>query len=124
MDDKTSKNRVLSIIRWVARIGGVAYLAFFLLFFIGETISPSQETNPMTFSEMVGMAFVFAYFAGLVLAWKWEGPGALIAIGGAIAFSVTIQEYSLLVVIMVAPGLLFLVCWLISRGLRETKETV
>ena len=77
----------------------------------------------MTFREGLGMVFVFVYFGGLILAWKWEGLGGLIAIGCAIAFSVTIQEYSLLIVLMAAPALLFLVCWLLSRGLGETKET-
>ena len=95
MNDSTNKNRIVTIIRWIARIGGVGYLAIFLLFFIGETLSSSKATNPMAFREGLGIALVFVYLAGLILAWKWEGLGALIAIACTIARSVTIQEYSL-----------------------------
>jgi len=77
----------------------------------------------MTFREGVGMVFVLVYFVALILAWRWEGLGGLIAVGCTVAFSVTIEEYSLLTVLMAAPALLFLVCWLLSRGLRETKAT-
>ena len=123
MNDLKIINRSITIIRWTARIVGLLYIAFFLLMLIGEGLSSSQESNPLTVSAWLGFVFVFIYFVGLILAWKWEGIGGLIAIGGTIGFFVTIQEYSLLTVIMAVPALLFLVCWSLSRSRLEMKET-
>ena len=122
MNNLKNKNRILSIIRWTARIWGIAYLAFFLFMFVAEVLSPEQGSNPMTSREMVSLVFVFGYFAGLVLAWKWEGLGGVIAIGSTIAFSLG-GVTTLLFVFMITPGLLFLMYWFLSRGQLETGET-
>ena len=122
MNDSKNKKRMMVIIRWIARIVGLLYLAFFLLMLIGEELSSSQESNPLTVSAWLGFVFVFIYFVGLILAWKWEGIGGLIAIGGTIGFFVTIQKYSLMILIMAAPALLFLICWYLSRSRLQTKE--
>ena len=111
MKSARSSSKSIKILRWIARIWGLLYLLFFLLFFIGESITSSQDTNPMTLRGGLGLAFVFVYFAGLILAWKWEGTGALIAITFTAAWAVVIQEYSLLTLFMAAPGILFIVCW-------------
>ena len=124
MEKMKSKNLIAAIIRWVARIGGVGYLAIFLLFLIGEGLTSSGNTQPMGFRELVGFVFVFVYFAGLISAWKWEGLGGLIALIGAIGWSVVLQAYSSLTLIIVAPALLFLICWFLSRGQRGTSEAV
>ncbi len=122
MNDSKSKNQIIPIIRWIARIVGLLYIAFFLLMLIGEGLSSSQETNLLTFRAGLGFVFVFIFFAGLILAWKWEGIGGLVAIGGTIGFSVTIQEYSMMILIMAAPALLFLVCWYLSRSRLQIKD--
>lgn len=109
------KKRTISLIRWIARIVGLLYIAFFLLMLIGEGMSPAK----LTFHEGLGFVFIFIYFVGLILAWKWEGVGGWIAIGGTIGWAVAIEEYSLLTVIMAAPAILFLICWLLS-GRRLT----
>ncbi len=122
MDSKQNQSRIITIIRWIARIVGLLYIAFFLLMLIGEGLSSSQETNPLTFRAGLAFVFVFIYFAGLILAWKWEGIGGWVAIGGTIGFFVTIQEYSLMIFIMATPALLFLVCWYLSRSQLQIKE--
>ena len=121
MNNTIRKTRTVSIIRWVARIVGLLYIAFFLLMFIGESLSSSQETNSMTLREGLGFVFVFIFFAGLILAWKWEGIGGFIALGGTIGWTIAIQAYSLITVIIAAPAILFLICWLLS-GRRFTIE--
>jgi hypothetical protein len=91
--------------------------------FIGETFFSSKQSNPMNLREIVGFIFLFTYFAGLILAWKWEGTGGFIAICCMIAFRVTIDTFPLTVLmLMVIPVLLFLACWLLSRSPIEIKE--
>ena len=117
MGNQKNKNRTVTIIRWIARILGVLFIAFFLLMFIGEELSSKQETSSIAVRELIGLVFDFVYFVGLILAWKWEGLGGLIAAIGLIAFAVTIPDAAILAyTIMAVPVILFLICWLLSRS--------
>ena len=122
MGNKKSKNRTVTILRWIARILGVLYIAFFLLMFIGEELSSNQESNPIAARELMGLVFDFVYFVGLIVAWKWEGLGGLIAAIGLVAFAITIPDAAILAyTIMAVPVILFLVCWLLSRSKPEPE---
>lgn len=130
MNNSKNKNRAVTIIRWIARSWSILSIAFLLLMFIGETFFTSGESNPITFRDMVGLIFFpFGLCIGLIIAWKWEELGGMIAIGSTIGFHVTmlISSGSLDINPFIegtaAPGLLFLICWLLSRGQLETKET-
>ena len=112
---ETKRNgKVLTIIRWSARVLSIAYLLIFLPMFIGEVFVSSD--HPMDFREMTRCLFVFAYFAGLILAWKWEGLGALIVICSIVAYHLGVE---LLppegLTLATVPGLLFLACWYLFR---------
>ena len=109
MGNKKSKNRTVTILRWIARILGVLYIAFFLLMFIGEELSSNQESNPIAARELMGLVFDFVYFVGLIVAWKWEGLGGLIAAIGLVAFAITIPDAAILAyTIMAVPVILTL----------------
>ena len=116
-----SKSRLVTIIRWIARILGVLFIAFFLLMFIGEELSSNQETNPIAARELIGLVFVFVYFVGLILAWKWEGLGGIIAAIGLIAFAILIPNALILAFVMAVPAILFLICWFLSRSKPEPE---
>lgn len=84
--------------------------------------SQNNTGNPMGTREVIAFVFVFVYFTGLILAWKWEGLGGLIAIACTIAFAITLQDTpGFLHLFMVIPGLLFLICWFLSRGITMKK---
>jgi hypothetical protein len=71
--------RAAVIGRWTARIIGTSMFLLFVAFFIGEgSLNPSHLT-PAERMEALGMTILFA---GLPLAWKWEGLGGLVTLAG------------------------------------------
>jgi hypothetical protein len=119
MRDLKNKTKLLTRISWVSRIWGIVYIVFFLFMLIGYAImdQPSQDdtVNPLGTRVVIAFIFVFGYFAGLILAWKWEGLGGLIAITCIISFAITIQNMPVhIYMLMVIPALLFLICWYLS----------
>jgi hypothetical protein len=119
MRDLKNKTKLLNNIRWVSRIWGIVYIVFFLFMLIGYAImdQPSQDdaVNPLGTRVVIAFIFVFGYFAGLILAWKWEGLGGLIAITCIISFAITIQNMPVhIYMLMAIPALLFLICWYLS----------
>ncbi|MCB0172521.1 MAG: hypothetical protein KDJ97_18405 [Anaerolineae bacterium] len=106
------------IVRWIARIWGVASILFVLAFLLGEGLSPTQIT-PTEWIQL--LLFPFSVMGGLLLAWRWEG------VGGGLTLVSFVMFYLLHYVVsgnlpqgpffglVAAPGLLFLLCWLLSR---------
>ncbi len=128
MSDFKNKTKLLTRIKWVSRIWGIVYIIFFLFMLIGYAImdqpSPDDTVNPLGTRVVIAFIFLFGYFAGLILAWKWEGLGGLIAITCIISFAITIQNMPVhIYMLMAIPALLFLICWLLSRGVTIKKET-
>ncbi|MFP4394505.1 MAG: hypothetical protein ACLFTI_04495 [Anaerolineales bacterium] len=116
-------SRTLSIVRWIARISAGLAAALILIIFIGEGISEGFEPLlRLTARESLMMVAFFAVWLGLVLGWRWELYGALLTIGGLIAFYLLDYLFSgtfprgPFFLIFTAPSLLFLYC-----GLQERK---
>jgi hypothetical protein len=125
------KKRIATIIRWIARIWGSVSLAF-LVFMVGAEIigTFTGGDNPnggfKSTSEMVSFLFFpVCTIIGLGLAWKWEGLGGLITIGGIIGFHIIRPDLILDLWIdgLAAPGLLFLIYWILSKGLTNSGVT-
>jgi hypothetical protein len=110
------KTRTVQIIRWIARILGLIYVAFWLMMFIGETLSQSGEPNTIEFHNLIGLIAVFAYMLCLIIAWKWEAIGGIAAIIFIIIFAVAVPDALLMCVFMALPAILFIICWLMSRS--------
>ena len=75
-----------SLLRWAARVSGTAAAFLVLAFFVEhlEWFSGSGGMPPP--SVFLGQAFHLLLLTGLVLAWRWEVRGALLALAGAIGF--------------------------------------
>src|ERR1017187_343274 len=65
--------------RWTARIAGTLLFLLVLAFFFGEGPPDLSRLTSTERLQFLGMA---ALFLGLVIAWKWEGLGGLITVGG------------------------------------------
>jgi len=117
-----SKSRTLTIIRWIARISGLVFAAFWLLMFIGEGLSSAHETNPIVLRNLIGLIAVFLYLLGLILAWKWEGFGGIAAIICIAIFAAAVPDAPIpMYAIMALPAILFIICWLMSRSPRPVE---
>ena len=104
----------------------MASVGFVLLMFIGSGLA--EGFNPAQFAsrDLIGLFFFpFGVCLGMIVAWRREGLGGGITVGSLLAFYATLRimdgrfpggPYFALVA---APGILFLVCWLLSRGVRK-----
>lgn len=77
------ENAVLFAVRWTARLASVVCLAIIFLFYVGEGIDFAR-VQP---AEYVGLGFFpLGVMIGLVLAWREELGGGLIAVLSVAAF--------------------------------------
>jgi len=73
----------LFALRWIARLLSVASLGFILLFVFGE----ASGWLSVRLEDLVGLVFFpFGLMLGLVLAWRRELSGGLIAVGSIACF--------------------------------------
>jgi hypothetical protein len=122
----SADKRGVTAIRWIARVWSVASVGFVLLMFVGSGLEEGFNPAQFTFRERVGLFFFpFGVCLGMIVAWRREGLGGGITVGSLLAFYAALRimggrfpggPYFALVA---APGILFLVCWLLSRGLRK-----
>ncbi|MCB0097618.1 MAG: hypothetical protein KDE46_17930 [Caldilineaceae bacterium] len=77
----------MNILRWIARLGSLLSVAFVLLFLFGEGLVVNGVWP--TAAEWVGLLFFpFGLAIGLLIGWRNELGGGLIAAGSIAAFYV------------------------------------
>ena len=97
----------------------------FLLFFLGAHVV-AKITGKGESLGRPSASFLFfpvSIIIGLGLAWKWEGLGGLITVVGITGFHIMRSDLHFNVMIdgLAAPGLLFLIYWFLTRGLKKTS---
>lgn len=110
-----TEKRIITVVRWVARILGILLLGLVVILAIGEA-------KPEHLREMVLGNALFTILVGLVIAWKWEGLGSLLILGGFTVFAIVNGSRTLTFHPLHNPfyaflitGLLFLFCWWKTR---------
>lgn len=105
------------IARWIARVGSIGSIGLLLLFFIGEEFNPAA----IAVEEWLGLLFFpLGISVGMALGWWREEWGAAITAASLLGFY-AIQWLlggfpgSPVFIFFGAPGLLFLLPWLLSR---------
>lgn len=104
------------ILRWTARIVGLLSIGIFLAFFIPDWLTRGRvpvegERIPMTIA-------LFMSFVGLLIAWKWDGIGGILAVVSIVAFAALGLQTPgkpggiiLLGVMYLLPAVLFILSW-------------
>jgi hypothetical protein len=105
-----TERRMITVVRWIARVVGIALLGLIVVIAIGEGVP-----NPlrMSFQENLLGIGILAMLIGQIVAWRWEGIGSLLILGGFALF-VTVNHGVRLNVVFgpwLVTGLLYLVCW-------------
>jgi hypothetical protein len=107
------------VVRWLARVWSLASVTLVALFVIGEGFDPSELTP----DEWLGFAFFpFGISLGMLLAWRREGLGGAITTGCLLAFYAVHRATAgsfprgWAWFVFAAPGMLFLLCWLLARS--------
>jgi len=125
-ETRTSRERGVTIVRWSARGWSIASVGFVLLMFVGSGLAEGFNPAQFAFRDLVGLFFFpFGVCLGMILAWRWEGLGGAIAVGSLLAFYAALRlmdgrfPRGPWFALVAAPGLLFLVCWLLSQDMRK-----
>jgi hypothetical protein len=103
------------ILRWAARLSALLVAGAFFLLVAGEILTP-HSGPPTHFTEWLGIGLLMVAVAGMLLAWVWELPGALLSLACLACWVAVIRtsKYGPIAVLAV-PGLLFLGDWLLRR---------
>jgi len=124
---------VLKVLLWITRIWTVPPI----LFALGEVLAPhggdegngASQTVQEPLIAWVTLGFRFLGVGGLALGWWKEGIGGGLAVGSMLVamvlFGILRGEFNpgleaLFLIFVMAPGLLFLWCWLIKANLTNT----
>ncbi len=101
---------VVTVLRWTARAMGAALLVLVAAFAIGEGMPiPFRGSLP---ENLLTLGFQ-TMLIGQIVAWKWDGIGSLLILGGFALFAAVNHGVPLNVVYgpWLVTGLLYLVCW-------------
>jgi hypothetical protein len=114
------------IICWAARCAALLVAGGFLVLVTGEMMNPFSGP-PAGFREWAGIVLLIAAVAGMLAAWKWELPGALLSLLTLAAFVpvVGMRRYDV-VGFAAIPGILSLSDWYLSEWLprHQTPQAV
>jgi hypothetical protein len=87
---KHNSSRLVTVLRWVARILSILFIGFILLLLIGEVLFPHAEAVFQVRDIIAMIFFPIGVVVGLILAWRKELLGGLVAVGSLAAFYVTL----------------------------------
>ena len=118
MNDSKNKYYALAItVRWIARIWSITSVGLILFIVFGYGFNPEIFPRAGEIVELI--FFPIGIIMGMIMAWKWEGIGAIITIGSLLAFYIIelIRDGALpegvFFVLLSAPGFFFLIYWLL-----------
>src|SRR5262249_12248866 len=85
---RLGSHAVVPIVRWGARLLSIPILVFWGWFLIAHLFGDAgRPSRPLVWGDYAILAAVVASLVGLAVAWKWELPGAVLALaavaGGA-----------------------------------------
>lgn len=116
--------KAVLFIRWVARVWGTAIVALVVMFALMHAATPDAP-GPNR-NEWIGLLFFpTGVCVGLVMAWRWEAAGGLVAVGSFLAFYAWMfasggqLPSGPYFAVAAMPGLLYLLSWAFSRRARR-----
>lgn len=121
------RSLAVNILRWTARVWSLLLLLAAVL----EIILPDPyAVSPVPLMDWIALGFWGLSILGLLLAWRWEALGGLIAIAGLLGHYVIFRisrgvwfpNATLPILIFGLPGLIFLVCRGLSRGTKKSTN--
>ena len=118
-----NEHLVVTVLRWTARAIGIALLGLIAAFAIGEGMpNPLRGSLP---EHLLTIGFQ-TMLIGQIVAWRWEGIGSLLILGGFALFAIVnpgVRLNQSLVVVgpWLVTGLLYLLCWWKRPKSRERQ---
>jgi len=122
--------RLAMVFRWTARVWSLLSLAFVLAFLIGDALSGSDQSVPLSWTDAVGVAlFPTGVLAGMALGWWREVAGGILGLCSLAAFYLFLTIVSGRVpggpyfALFAAPAALFLIAGLLTRSEHPSDGT-
>jgi hypothetical protein len=111
------------VVRWVARVLSVPILLFWGWFLVAHLFGDAgRPSRPLVWGDYAILTAVVASLVGLVVAWKWELPGAALALA-AVAAGASLNWRMLIfpgAPVLVA-AVMFLTGWWLSGAPRDER---
>jgi len=108
--------------RWTARTIGTLLLLLIAIFAMGEGMP-----NPLSLSirELLLFAAILSMIVGQIAAWKWEGIGGVLILGGFAFFCIVNHGIPLNIVFgpWLLTGLIYLGCWCMKRSAANSTSS-
>ena len=121
-------HRIALFIRRIAKIWSILSLILITAIIVGEIVSP-HSLPPSSFRDIIGLVlFPFGVCLGMLLAWRWEGLGGIISVACFFGFYSALWLFDRRLprgpyfALVAAPGLLFLVSYLLDRAIEPSKS--
>ena len=123
MDRPGAKFWLVAILRWIGRIWGLGLLALAIIMIV--TPDPYARADIALGEYLIPGFLVGGAVVGSLVAWRWEGLGGVLVIGGwlaAILWDHVIYDrwlparvVAMTGLLFTTPGWMFLLCWFLSR---------
>jgi len=117
MDNRLS----VKILNWVSKIWSLLSILFVALFFLAHIF---ESKEPITLNFSIIRTFIFfpiGLLIGLVLAWKWNITGGIIAVLSIVGFHLDMfiqngdPDFVILIELLAFPGLLFVILGILKK---------
>jgi hypothetical protein len=114
--------RLLTVVRWTARVLGTLILLLIAMFAIGQGVHPARMFQPLGVAILT--VALLTMIVGQLVAWKWEGVGGGLIVGSFALFSIVNHGVPLNIVFgpWLLTGLLYLGCWWMDRPRNRLKR--
>jgi uncharacterized membrane protein len=123
MNDHFRMHPYLNAIRWTARFTGVALLIMVAIFTVMDGIQHLPKLLTQSVAMQVEYVAIVSVLLANLLAWRWEGLGAVVAIACYTIFCtiefMTSGKFPFGSIIYLIPAMMFLAVWMLAR--RESE---
>ena len=112
----------VKVLRWIARLSALLVAGGYVVLFVGE-FNPAHSGPPTSLVEWAGQVLLTATCMGMLIAWRWELPGAILSLASLLAFTLLIRMgHHAVLFVFAAPGILFLLDWLARRSATSPRS--
>ena len=122
--DTVMVRRLVVVARWAARISAAALFLFWGAFFLAHLawFADPQHLPPLWVFLVVGLHFLM--LVGLLVGWKWELVGALVALASSVPFFAAAagRNFPLFALVTAVPSVLWLYCAWQERGRHDSRS--
>ena len=109
---------LLVLLRWFARLSSLLVAVGCIVIVIGDiTEPPSDRPSALVVWDRMDLnALMAATCVGMLIAWRWELPGAIISLASLLAFTlIAPMGVHSPPIIFAVPGVLYMADWLLRR---------